>query len=363
MATRTRIGVDEPLPGEINKYIGGVQLHDGTQNTVVQTMVLEDPENLGQLSRVNASGELTVEEASAAAILSDTNALVVDAAAIEVLLGTIDADTGALVIDAAAIEVLLGTIDSDTDAIKTATEAIKTAIEATLTVDGTVAVTHAALTELAGAINASAEMDVNIKADALGLATSAKQLADGHEVEAVQVTAADLNMTEASAAAILSDTNALVVDAAASEVLLGTIDSDTDDIKTAAEAVQTAIELIDGAIIGDGEPDIDSITQVAINLGISANNVLASSAPNKQIWVYGYAYSCGTADNTTVSFQDEDDLALSGIMCHAQYGGASVAPSGNFSMPIWKLGTNKDLEVDIGGGDVDGWLLFAVVSV
>lgn len=45
----------------------------------------------------------------------------------------------------------------------------------TTTVTGTVAVTNAGLTELAAAINASSQMDVNIAANGIGLATSAKQ--------------------------------------------------------------------------------------------------------------------------------------------------------------------------------------------
>jgi hypothetical protein len=110
-------------------------------------------------------------------------------------------------------------------------------------------------------------------------------------------------------------------------------------------------------------PSVDSYTQVAINLTTGANQVLASSAANKQIWVYGYTFTCGDADGQTVSFQDEDDTALSGIMEFAQYGGAAVSPSGNFAMPIWKLATDKDLEVDITGGDVDGWISVAVVDV
>lgn len=135
----------------------------------------------------------------------------------------------------------------------------------------------------------------------------------------------------------------------------------TDDINTAA--IKTALEVIDGAIIGPGEPAIDSYTQKAINLTTGADQVLVSSAANKQIWVYGYHIMCGDADGQSVSFQDEDDVALSGIMEFAQYGGGTISPSGNFSMPIWKLGTNKDLECDITGGDVDGWISYAIVSV
>lgn len=119
------------------------------------------------------------------------------------------------------------------------------------------------------------------------------------------------------------------------------------------------------SILGPAEPGaaIDSYTHAAINLTTGADQVLASSAANKQIWVYGYAFTCGDANGQTVSLQDEDNVALTGIMEFAQYGGISVPPSGNFSMPIFKLGTNKDLEIDITGGDVDGWIAYAILSV
>lgn len=117
------------------------------------------------------------------------------------------------------------------------------------------------------------------------------------------------------------------------------------------------------ALEGPGNPVIDSYATVAINLTTGANQVLVSSAADKQIWVYGYAFTVGDAAGQTVSLQDEDDTALTGIMEFAQYGGISVPPSGNFAMPVFKLATDKDLEIDITGGDVDGWLSFAIVSV
>jgi len=120
---------------------------------------------------------------------------------------------------------------------------------------------------------------------------------------------------------------------------------------------------VPSAIQGPGNPTIDSYAHVAINLTTGADQVLVSSAASKQIWVYGYAFSCGDANGQTVSLQDEDDTAVTGIMEFAQYGGISVAPSGNFSMPLFKLATDKDLEIDITGGDVDGWLAYAIVSV
>ena len=128
----------------------------------------------------------------------------------------------------------------------------------------------------------------------------------------------------------------------------------TDDVNLSA---------IKKATIGPGEPTIDSYTHTAINLTTGANQVLVSSAANKQIWVYGYAFTCGDLDGQSVSLQDEDDVAVTGIMEFAQYGGISVPPSGNFSMPVFKLATNKDLEIDITSGDCDGWLAYAIVSV
>ena len=112
---------------------------------------------------------------------------------------------------------------------------------------------------------------------------------------------------------------------------------------------------------GPGDPTIDSYTQFAINLTTGADQVLVSSAANKQIWVYGVTFTLSVAG--TVSFQDEDNLAITGIMDFAANSGLALPPSGNFSMPIWKLATNKDLETDIVSANVDGWLDYAIVSV
>ncbi len=112
---------------------------------------------------------------------------------------------------------------------------------------------------------------------------------------------------------------------------------------------------------GTTGPSIDSITQFAINLVANANQVLVSSSANKQIWVYAVAYTLSVAG--TVSFQDEDDTAITGIMDHAANSGLAVGPSGNFAMPIWKLATDKDLEVDIVTAAMDGWITYAIVSV
>lgn len=114
---------------------------------------------------------------------------------------------------------------------------------------------------------------------------------------------------------------------------------------------------------GPGEPGtaIDSYNTIALNLSAGNNQVLVSSAANKQIWVYGIGFTLSAAG--TVSFQDEDDTAITGVMNFAQYSGLNTPPRGNFSMPIWKLATDKDLEVDLVTADLDGWLNYAIVSV
>jgi len=121
------------------------------------------------------------------------------------------------------------------------------------------------------------------------------------------------------------------------------------------------VSISNGSINGPGAPTIDSYTHAAINLAAGADQVLVSSAPNKQIWVYGFGFVVNAAG--TVSFQNEDDTAISGIMPFAANSGMAIPPSGNFAMPIWKLATDKDLEIDIVTSELDGWLDYAIVSV
>ena len=169
---------------------------------------------------------------------------------------------------------------------------------------------------------------------------------------------------------IKTDSAALVVDAAAIEVLLGTIDADTGAIKTAVEVIDNAIagsemqvDLVTNtdSIDGPGAPVVDSYTQVGFNLTAAADQVLVSSAANKQIWVYGIGFVLSAAG--TVSFQDEDNTVITGIMPFAANSGMSVSPSGNFAMPLWKLGTDKDLEIDLVTAECDGWVNYAIISV
>lgn len=119
-------------------------------------------------------------------------------------------------------------------------------------------------------------------------------------------------------------------------------------------------------IVGNGPgaltiPTIDSYSHIPINLSAGTDQLLVSSAANKQIWVYGVAFTLSV--DGSVSFQDEDNTAVTGIMPFAQFSGLGLPPSDDLSMPIWKLATNKDLEVDVVTADIDGWLDYAIVSV
>jgi len=244
--------------------------------------------------------------------------------------------------DAATQRVVLASDDILTLAVKTAVEAINTKL-VTGTDIGDVTVNNAAG---ASAVNIQ-DGGNSITVDNADITSSktALELLDN----AVDGNYLNTNMNVAG-------TDVAGGSGAASAQTLRTI-SATDSPEV------TSLSNISKATIGASAPTIDSYATVAINLTTGADQVLVSSAANKQIWVYGYGLTCGDAAGQTVSLQDEDNTALTGIMEFAQYGGISVPPSGNFSMPVFKLGTDKDLEVDITGGDVDGWLSYAILSV
>jgi len=72
----------------------------------------------------------------------------------------------------------------------------------------------------------------------------------------------------------------------------------------------------------------------------------------------------GTADVAgTISIQDEDDTALTGIMPVPETGGFVINPSGNFAMPWIKVATNKAVEIDTVTCTFDGVVTYAIVSV
>ena len=128
---------------------------------------------------------------------------------------------------------------------------------------------------------------------------------------------------------------------------------------------QQGTEIESASIDGPGAPIVDSYTSAVVDLAATTANQVLVAAPgaNKQIWVYGLALLADTGAGTIV-LQTEDDVALSGTMAFSDEGGISIPPSGNFSMPIFKVPTAKALEADTGGlATFDGIVSFAIVSV
>jgi hypothetical protein len=117
-------------------------------------------------------------------------------------------------------------------------------------------------------------------------------------------------------------------------------------------------------VVGLSAPTVDSYFCAKIDLAANTANqeVVAAPGANKQIWIYGLGILLDTAAGT-IKFHDSAPTDITGTMALSDEGGMVVAPSGNFSMPILKCGTNTALQADTGAGTVDGWLTYAVISV
>jgi hypothetical protein len=200
-------------------------------------------------------------------------------------------------------------------------------------------------TKVIGTVNIAAAQTLATLTNLAQLGGANVPIGAGLEATAIRVT---LPTNGTGIIGLAAGTNAIGKLAANSGVDIGDVDVTSSPI--------------DKSINGPGAPTIDSYTHKAINLAAGANQSLVTApGANKQIWVYGVAYTVNVAGS--VSFQDEDDTALSGIITHAVNGGMSHSPSGNFAMPIWKVATNKALEVDVVTSELDGWLTYAIVSV
>lgn len=154
-----------------------------------------------------------------------------------------------------------------------------------------------------------------------------------------------------------------------SKVVMGGVDSvsslPTDTtIDAVSKGLWTHIVALTSSIDGPSIPTVDSYTTISLTaLADTANQeIVAAPGADKQIWIYGIVFTVGTADGT-VSFQDEDDAAVSGVMEFSQTSGVNSPPMGNYSMPVWKVATNKALEVDTVTCSLAGWMAYAIVSV
>lgn len=397
---------------------------EGTNGNHRAVVVLGDPATNAGVAPVDATAGLKVDlgadndiTGTVTANLSATDNAVLDT--IDAVLDTIKTDSAALVVDAAASEALLTTIDGDTGAIKTATEATQTALETAgglvvnlganndVTVTGTVdlgATDNAVLDTIDAVldtINAKLVTGTDIGDVTINNSTGAAavNIQDGGNTITVDGTVAVTGVsTEAKQDTLIGHVDGI-------ETLLGTIDADTGGILTAVQTLDNAISGNEMQVdiltiaagdnnignvdlasaipagtnnIGDvdvltlprsqsgpGQPGtaVDSYTSDDVNLAANTANqsVVAAPGANKQIWVYGLV---GTVDVAgSISIQDEDDTALSGVMPVGITGGFVMNPSGNFSMPWIKVATNKALEIDTVTCTFDGIITYAIVSV
>lgn len=227
-----------------------------------------------------------------------------------------------------------------------------------------------------------------------GLATSANQLPDGHAVtvdnvggvEVVQVTAADLNCTEANSGTIAGDTTSIdgkitACDTGAVVVSSGAI------TETNSGAIKTAVELIDNAISGS-EMQVDVVTQPArdrlidnvgvaiqtdtilsdttaltpkfavINVATSGDNTLVAAVSAKKIRVLSLTLVMGAA--TTVRFE-------SGAAGTALTGQMEIAANSGLVLPFNPVGhfetaSNTLLNLELSAANnADGFLTYIEV--
>jgi len=121
---------------------------------------------------------------------------------------------------------------------------------------------------------------------------------------------------------------------------------------------------LDASLSGPGSPVVVSYTNAAISSAANkADQVLVGSpGASEQIWVYGIQFTLSTADGT-VSIQESDNTPITGVMNFTLTSGLGLPPSGNFTMPLWKVGTNKALHVDTVTCSIKGSIQYAIVSV
>ena len=198
------------------------------------------------------------------------------------------------------------------------------------------------------AVDANGKLEVGASALPTGAATSAKQ---------------DTLLTELQLKADLTETQPVSLASVPSHAVTNagtfatqaTLQAGTNNIG------DVDVLTLPSPISGPGNPTIDSYQTATITSKTGANQLIVSSAASKQIWVYGFGFS-GTIAGT-VAFQDEDDTVLTGAMNVGITGGFVSSPSGNFAMPLFKLATDKDLEMDIVTTTINGWVAYAIVSV
>ena len=273
-------------------------------------------------------------------------------------LQNIDTDTTTIISHLDGVEGLLTDIEADTDTLAVVgggTEA--TALRVTIATDSTgvlsvddngssLTVDNAGLTELAAAINASSQMDVNIAASNATVTVSATDL-DIRDLTATDVVTANLSATD--------------------NAVLDAIEADTTTIAGDTTAIQTAVEIMDdwdetnraavNTIAGQvgvaaGAGTVDALTQRIIKAnragktilstggtaGSSGNNTLIAAGTNR---LKVFAFSLSTVSTTAVTCIFQSGASGTELWRVILQTPASVAGGANLSVtpPAWLFAT------------------------
>lgn len=376
----TLVSSSDPLPvdlgtnNDVTVTSGTVTANAGT-NLNTSALALESGGNLATIAgdttsldtKVTAcnTGDVTVSASAlptGASTAANQSTIIGHVDGIETLLTTIDSDTSTIAGDttsidtktpalgqalaAASVPVVLtaaqeSTLTPQTDAL-TDTELRATPVPVDLGANNDVTITSGTVTANAG---------TNLNTSALALETGGNLATIAGDTTSLDGKVTACNTGDVTiGSALPAGTNAIGKLAANSGVDIGDVDVTSTSI--------------DKSINGAGAPTIDSYTQASISASANTANqsLIAAPGASKQIWVYGIQFTVGTGDGS-VSFQDEDDTAITGVMPMTQYSGMAQQPTGNFAMPMWKVATNKALEVDTVTCDIKGSIQYAIVSV
>lgn len=257
------------------------------------------------------------------------------------------------------------------DTAQTALDAIQAAVEGTLTVDasGTVAVTNGGLTELAAAINASSQLDVNIAASSatLTVASHAVTNAGTFAVQAAQsgtwtvqigntanttpILASIHDGTTKASVADLTNSNPLhvaLVDTNGDQISsFGGGTQYTEDAAAAANPVGTAVMLVrddtPGALVS---ADGDNVAQRGTNFGAAFVQVVDSSG--NFIDTFGGSGGTAAADDADFTATSTQGTPVMGVY---ESSPTSVTDG---DMGVVGITADREIKVAVTSGGVAG---------
>lgn len=240
-----------------------------------------------------------------------------------------------------------------------------------------IAVTNAGLTELAAAINASSQMDVNIAANGIGLSTSAKQDTGNTSLATIAGAVSGTEMQVDILSSALPTGASTLAEQQSQTTHLGTIAGDTTAIETAVQLIDDGVYTDDTSTHSTGSSKGYGIMAVATpsDASVNANDFghVAMSTDRRQLIdaTLQLADSDISATNALPTKGVPSDIDINGSNAnHADkyYTNAGAVTDGIIWSPAagkrWHVLTlyinvsaaaTVTLEDDLAGGDVARW--------